>query len=696
MLRLLLACVLGLGVFALVAWKFDLISPGETGTVANTKTVKDKKINVNLGAVLYPAAEMPPTPPEPEQRQRDPIIIQGNLVALYRPEIAAQIAGQVMFVGDEIPEGATQLAGATAFLAAPYEYVKVNHGAREVIKTYRLLKQGDIVNADDMLAMIDTAKAMGELAMKRVKITAAKADSDGAWAIAQEAAVKLTTAERQLSTKSIALEEYRSADLTAKKMFTDHISKLENWKQSLEELNMSQIIYKQHEIRNKNYGRFSIIQRIWRQRGEAVKDGDPVMTLLCLDPLGAEGQLDGEYSGRIRDGMLVSVEPSIVDSPPKTYRGHVAAVNCLAVTKDPVNPLIVSGSEDGSVLVWERFKERPIREFKHKHDAVKAMVVSPPGDQAHNLLLCGFVDGTIRLYNMAAGEDKALVKETRKHDVSVTALAFSPDGKYFASGAADGSIMLWTTDTVEPLFTFDEKHGVGDPHHGAVTALHFTPQCKLVSASLDKTLQVWSLKEKGAQLDYFPLAGRNGSISQNDVSSDGGWMLFDQGKTLQIRSVADGKIINTFQNPGGVIPFETLAIISPDRKMVLSAGDSEGRLQLWHVPSSNVRGFEIRKLAPPQRWQVSCAAFAPLDNYGGKGSFAVSANTDGQIYLWPLPSEQEVNEHRIPNLPLRFADGSINSTTRQRTIQVEVPNPPTKEFPAGRLVPGRPVTIVID
>ncbi len=154
--------------------------------------------------------------------------------------------------------------------------------------------------------------------------------------------------------------------------------------------------------------------------------------------------------------------------------------------------------------------------------------------------------------------DKALIKEVKEHSVAVTAVAFSRDGKYFASGAADGTIVLWATDKVETVYAFDETHGVTDPHHGAITALHFTPQCRLVSASLDNTIRVWTLKDKGAALAYEPLGGRAGTVNHIDVSSDGRWLLFDQGKTLQIRSVADGRMVNTLQNPGGVIPFETL------------------------------------------------------------------------------------------------------------------------------------------
>ena len=580
-----------------------------------------------------------------------------------------------MFIGEEVPEGATQVAGIAAFLASPFDYTKVNHGARQVVKPYRLLKEGDIVYADQILAMVDTAKSLGDLDMKRVKITAAKADYEGAKAISDEADNKLATARQLYSKNAIPLEDFRSAQLTRDKMYLDSISKSEAVKQAQIEETLSQTIYKQHEIRNKNSGVRSIIQKIYRQRGEAVKELEPVMQLLSMDPLGADARVDGEYSRRLFNGMLVTVEPSIVDSPPKVYRGHKLAVNCLAVTKDAANPLIVSGGEDRTVLVWQRFIQSPIREFRH-HEPVKALVCSPRG-AAGNLVLTGSADGSLRLYDLNnKNDDKALLKEIRGHDVAITALAFSADGKYFASGAADGSIILWDTAKMEAVYPFDEKHGVAEPHHGAVSALHFTPQCKLVSASLDNTLNVWSLKEKGATLDY-QRDGRNGSVAALDVSSDGRWMLFDQGKTLQILSVLDGRLINTFQNPGGAIPFDTLALFSPDHSMLLTAGASEGDACGYGMCRPSKRAASKSAISPPAS---ACRPPAPpslpwrITTRKEPSRFPPTRTAKSISVLCP-PARRSITI-RSATCPLHFADGGLDPSTRQRTsVRVDVPNP---------------------
>src|SRR5207253_8113033 len=115
------------------------------------------------------------------------------------------------------------------------------------------------------------------------------------------------------------------------------------------------------------------------------------------------------------------------------------------------------------------------------------------------------------------------------------------------------------------------SHNVDLPHQGSVTSLRFTPQAKLVSASRDGTLRIWGLHQKGVKLERME-EGRLGAVGQLDVDRDGKYMLFDKlGKELQILSVQTGRYICSLQNPFGAMPFETLALFSPDGSLLLTA-----------------------------------------------------------------------------------------------------------------------------
>jgi WD40 repeat protein len=71
------------------------------------------------------------------------------------------------------------------------------------------------------------------------------------------------------------------------------------------------------------------------------------------------------------------------------------------------------------------------------------------------------------------------------HFEDVTALAFSPDGRYLASGAFDKTIVLWDLSTHEEIRTF---YG----HLLQVKSLAFSPDGRvLASAAADRTVRLW-------------------------------------------------------------------------------------------------------------------------------------------------------------------------------------------------------------
>ena len=86
---------------------------------------------------------------------------------------------------------------------------------------------------------------------------------------------------------------------------------------------------------------------------------------------------------------------------------------------------------------------------------------------------------------------------------------------------------------------------------------------------------------------------------------------------------------------------------------------------------------------------VTCAAFAP-PSAAGETPYAASGTKDGFVYLWAVPTKEEVRTHRITDVPVKLLAKSIEAGSRQVRLGVELANP------TGRLYPGRPVTIVFE
>jgi WD40 repeat protein len=385
----------------------------------------------------------------------------------------------------------------------------------------------------------------------------------------------------------------------------------------------------------------------------------------------------------LKEGMKCYLEPSIEmgSDRPELIKAHRGPITGVAVCADGKH--FVSGSEDRTVCVWERGLHIPTRVLLHP-SAVRVVACSPPGSP-QDWLAVGCADGSIYLWDLANPKDPKVLSE--KHRGTVSALAFSPKGTYFASGGEDNNILLWETAEAKAVYPFDAEHGVDDGHHGTVTALHFTPQARLVSAGRDNTLRVWALYKTGVKMER-EIARRGGTVNDLGVSADGRYMLFDQGKTLQLLNVADGATACVLDNFAGANTFETLALFSPDGSLMLTGGADEGHLHLWKTPGPEERAFQVRDLVTKDRAQVTCASFAP-----GAANFAVSGSKDGYVHVWQLPNQEAVKNHRIlvdahgAPFQLNIPDPSLDGNKSRITINVLNPQE--------RLLPGQRVTVVV-
>jgi WD40 repeat protein len=671
--------------------------------------------DAELGNALFAGEALPKEPKIAGHRQgADPIILHGHITVLDKVDVASQVAGQLLFIGEEVPEGAAQVGGVAPFFRDPYQHALVEQGNRDIAKIYRRIYEGETIRDNQMVAMINPAKALNGVLEKQAKYSAANAEEDAARKVDEEAERRLRIEER---TKSSELE-LSNARLTRIKTYQDFVAKREAVKVARIEMEMAEILLKQHEIRNSLPNKVAELKSIYKHRGEAVKEHEPVMQLYRVDTLKVDALAEVQFQNRLRQGIPVTIEPTREEAPQRVLRGHKGEINAVAFMQGATQPLVLSASEDGSVGVWSPAVAGMLGLLRHHRieesraldtpEPVRAMAVVP----GQSLIVTGCGDGSLHLWDIAQlGTEKVRVTQVAgAHRDAITALAASPDGRFIASASTDGSIHLWQLDfakaksddrntqakALTSYYQFEKsRDGKDRGHQGAVTSLAFTKQCTLISASRDNTIRIWDLHEKGVKLRGAPFVGRSGNVHQLGVADDGRWLLFDQGKTLQILSAADGRIVNTLQNTAGGSAFDTLAIFSHNSSLLLTGGLTEGRLQLWRSPDAVDRGFELRQYVTEERSPATCAAFGPADAKGLSGLF-VSGAKDGNVFLWQAPSEAEIRDHRIPNVPLTTVHNNQEVGVRQMRISIDVPNPANKNQPNGQLVPGRPVTIVVE
>lgn len=684
--KYIITLILGIALFVSGVWYLDLFphkTPGRPNGPDDGIVVGPVTPASELGDHLYPAEKFKPID---KRTNTDPIVLYGLMNAFEVEDVPSLVPGRILFIGDQVDDGAVLAAGSAAFLAEPYYFASIYAGRQTFVKFYRRHYEGDIIKQGQMLGMVEPAKAFGAVLEKIAKLSAAEADYEASKAAEKEGHIRKLTADGLFAKGAIGREEHGAAVLTWIKLINERISAGEKIKLAEIEKDIADIDLYQHEIRAVLPYRSYTIKSIQRGAGAFLKQLDPVvMTVQNLERLMAEAQIEEQYAARLqgKGHITATIEPTILEAPTNEFPGHTLEVTSVAVSRDMK---IVSASEDHSICIWKHDAHSPDRTLKHD-DAVRVVACAPAAAK-DNICLGGCANGVIYLWNLDK-EDAEPIKLTHGSDASITSLAFSPDGKLFASGASDGSIKLWTTEDAVEKYAFVPANGVAQCHEDAVTSLHFTPQCKLISAGRDNSLRVWSLMENGAAPDGKPILNRKGNVPHLGVSSDGQWMLFDQGHTLKMYSVETKNFVHTLSLPANATPFETLALFSPDGSLMLTAGAPKGRLQLWRTPDAKSRGFEVRQFATREELPVACAAFSPEAGQGSTKPFAVSASGT-RIYKWALPTAAEVKEHRIENVRLTLKTQALDPITRQTRVGFEVANPD------GRFEAGRLVTIVID
>ncbi|MBI3822323.1 MAG: hypothetical protein HY289_06550, partial [Planctomycetes bacterium] len=691
MVRIFLVMLLGAGIFLGGAWYAGLLETGPGPGHVVPDTTPTVPSAAELGPDLY-TADPYPVLPETQPPASIPIVLPGVMNPIDTEEVPSQVPGQILLIGDPVDDALVLAAGAGSFLVEPYSYAPVV--GEKSFKFFRKHYDGKYVTEGQMLAMIQPAKAIADVEAKNAKVRLAMAEREAA--IAGEAE-SLERYQRAIilyrkNPPAISKEDLGAARLTWEKLKGEMLAKIEGVKVAEVERKTALIDLSFFEIRGVQPFKLSQIKTVVKQTGTAVKQFDTLMVLQNLDRLQAEALIEEQYLAHLknREVITATIEPTVIEKPHFEFPGHDREVTSVAFTRDG---RIVSGSEDKAVYVWQVRRHAPLRKLAHE-DAVRVVACVPPPlkDQkpGKNICAVGCANGDIYLWDIDAVDDEPkILRKAHEENAGISSLAFSPDGAFLASGASDGSIRIWSADGTEK-YAFKPERGVAQSHEDAVTALHFTPQCKLISASRDKTLRVWQLKEKGASPEHKAIHFRHGTVPQLGVSNDGKWMLFDQGHTLKMLSIEKQTLRHTISVPANSTPFETVAIFSPDDSLLLTAGAGEGRLQLWRTPDDDSpRAFVVREFATRERLSVACAAFGPKAAQKGDATFAVSASGQ-KIYVWSIPTPDQVTAHRIPDVRMTLRNDSLDPATKQSRIGFEVQNP------HGRFEPGRPVTIVIN
>lgn len=264
----------------------------------------------------------------------------------------------------------------------------------------------------------------------------------------------------------------------------------------------------------------------------------------------------------------------------------------------------------------------------HKAD-VEAVAFSPDG----KFLASGGWDNDMRVYRADTPGFGNEVMVLRGHVAGITTIAYSRDGKYLASGSKDFSIRVYEAATGKLVFTAND-------HKESVTRVLFDPKAKYVmSSSIDGTIRMYDLVEpkNNAKPRFVKFSGPvNGFVPSID------------GKTFYVASnkAAIDNIdfkATVLRSLSGHTDAVNSVELSPDGKM-LASGSNDKTVIIWDLATG-----KALKVLKGHVWKVTSVSWS------SDGQNLVSTGNEGETIVWDVNSGQLLATIKKPGYNARSA-----------------------------------------
>ena len=365
-------------------------------------------------------------------------------------------------------------------------------------------------------------------------------------------------------------------------------------------------------------------------------------------------------------GIIRLWHPGDLTQPVASLRGHQDRITSMVF--DDANQLLISGSQDGSTRIWDLNQPTPeAKILTEQSDPVRSLTF----DSTKRILASASYTGGIKLWNI---NDSDLSKPVAVVPaVALYKIAFSPDGRYLASGGTSQSYLrLWDR---EP----NGRQWMLSGHEADVISLAFSPDMALLASgggAGDGTIRIWNWDNLNLDPKVFQTQNTD-TINSVNFSADGHYLVAASwiGNWIRLWDLSnqDANYVSVAV-PDSMQPWT--AMFHPDGKHLVASGT--GGLFSWPL---NKLDTAPKLLVASEKWATEIS-FSPdgsavaLANYG-PAIFLKFFNSPDQPVHQLLGHEGTRSTWSVAYSPdgNQLASGGFSDST----VRLWNPNEPTKE-----------------
>lgn len=312
-----------------------------------------------------------------------------------------------------------------------------------------------------------------------------------------------------------------------------------------------------------------------------------------------EGKPPGQWihqEGAVRAGHTVLL-----------FDGHTRPV--LSIAFSPDGARVLTGSEDGTLHLWEAASGRRVLQIKTP-SPIWSAAFSPDG----SLILAGSAARVVQLWAATNGQE---VLRLEGHRGLVSSVAFSPDSKRVVTGSWDETARIWDVTSGQEVERLETSR---------INSVAFSPEGRYVLVGLwGGVVQLWDTADREAGEVSQQFVGHTEDIRSVAFSPDGRRVLSGaDDRTARVWDVATGQELLCLRGHHSQV---SSVAFSPDGKWILT-GSWDETVRVWDA----VQGREFRREELQDR--VRSVAFSP------DGKRVLAGSDDRTARLWDIEDEQ--------------------------------------------------------